>query len=120
MRVPLAQYPGMNRFVLDWMNGDERFLSRGGPALSSRAESRDPGGWGARDVPFAPPAQVPRLTLGMTQPTLHDALKESNKHWGIFASDAEYASRSWWRRSGGAPGDARRAGYFCRSSSVFA
>ena len=27
-RVPLAKYPGMNKFVLDWMGGDERFLRR--------------------------------------------------------------------------------------------
>ena len=30
-------------------------------------ESRDPGGRGAMHVPRAPPAQVPRLTLGMTR-----------------------------------------------------
>ena len=29
MRVPLDRYPGMNRFVLDWLGGDERFLPRG-------------------------------------------------------------------------------------------
>ena len=28
MRVPLARYPGMNKFVLDWLDGDERFLPR--------------------------------------------------------------------------------------------
>ncbi len=27
-RVPLTKYPGMNRFVLDWLSGDERFLKR--------------------------------------------------------------------------------------------
>jgi hypothetical protein len=41
MRVPLAQYPGMNPFVLDWLSGDERFLPRLGvrrpqPPLSTR------------------------------------------------------------------------------------
>ncbi|MGZ5445850.1 MAG: bacillithiol biosynthesis protein BshC [Thermoanaerobaculia bacterium] len=61
MRVPLAQYPGMNRFVLDWMNGDERFLRRGAPA-SSRP---------LRQLPAGLPA----------------ALKESNKQWGIFAGE---------------------------------
>jgi uncharacterized protein YllA (UPF0747 family) len=61
MRVPLAHYPGMNRFVLDWLNGDERFLRRGTPA-SGRPLRRLPAG-------------------------LSDALKESNKHWGIFAGD---------------------------------
>jgi len=65
MRVPLAQYPGMNRFVLDWMGGDERFLSRSN--VVSRA------------VPN------PRLKPGAN---FADALKESNKRWGIFASDA--------------------------------
>jgi uncharacterized protein YllA (UPF0747 family) len=52
----------MNRFVLDWMNGDERFLSRVAPAASR---------------------PVHRPLAGVA-----DALKESNKHWGIFASDA--------------------------------
>ena len=62
MRVPLAHYPGMNRFVLDWMNGDERFLRRAAPA-SSRPLRRFPAG-------------------------IIDALEESNKHWGIFAGDS--------------------------------
>ena len=61
MRVPLAQYPGMNRFVLDWMDGDERFLSRVAPA-ASRPVHRPPAG-------------------------IVDALKESNKHWGLFVGD---------------------------------
>ena len=26
---PLDDYPGMNRFVRDWLHGDERFLKRG-------------------------------------------------------------------------------------------
>ena len=34
MRLPLDRYPGMNRFVLDWMNGDQRFLPRGTPAAA--------------------------------------------------------------------------------------
>jgi len=68
MRVPLAQYPGMNRFVLDWMGGDERFLSR--------SVGRG----------FSPP---PRGVGGLKpRPTFADALKDSNKRWGIFASDA--------------------------------
>jgi hypothetical protein len=29
-------------------------------------ESRDLGGWGAKHVPYTPPTQVPRSTLGMT------------------------------------------------------
>ena len=36
MKVPLAQYPGMNKFVLDWLAGDERFL----PRLGVRRQSR--------------------------------------------------------------------------------
>ncbi|HUP59865.1 MAG TPA: bacillithiol biosynthesis BshC [Thermoanaerobaculia bacterium] len=38
-RVPLARYPGMNKFVLDWMDGDERFLWRtGNPACPDRQD----------------------------------------------------------------------------------
>ena len=57
-RVPLTCYPGMNKFVLDWLNGDERFLPRGGgqPILPGR-QAGSP---------------------------VHQALLESNKHWGIF------------------------------------
>lgn len=58
MNFPLDRYPGMNRFVLDWMHGDERFLTRG-------AASNVP----ARRLPTA---------------ALVDALKSSNRHWGIF------------------------------------
>ena len=61
MRIPLEQYPGMNRFVLDWMKGDERFLRRAQPSTT-------------RDR--RPPA------------ALVSALKESNKQWGLFASEA--------------------------------
>ncbi len=68
MRLPLAQYPGMNRFVLDWMNGDERFLRRGAP--SRRGAGGTAGG--------APAPQRAGIA---------DALKESNKHWGIFAGE---------------------------------
>ena len=28
MRVPLGHYPGMNKFVLDWMGGEERAIFR--------------------------------------------------------------------------------------------
>ena len=60
MRVPLSQYPGMNKFVLDWLGGDERFLSR---SFARRRES-------GRLKPSA---------------ALVDALAESNQHWGLFA-----------------------------------
>jgi bacillithiol biosynthesis cysteine-adding enzyme BshC len=53
----------MNEFVLDWMNGDERFLRRG------RLEAGVAAGW------------KPALRLP-------EALEESNKRWGIFAGDA--------------------------------
>jgi uncharacterized protein YllA (UPF0747 family) len=64
MRVPLAQYPGMSRFVLDWMNGDERFLKR---------ESANVG-----------QASACRVRL---KPDLRQALKNSNKQWGLFVGD---------------------------------
>jgi len=64
-RVPLERYPGMSRFVLDWLNGDERFLKRGGQ----------------------PPPAVRHLDS-----TLIDALIASNKRWGI---DAAADLRRW-------------------------
>lgn len=65
-RLPLARYPGMNRFVLDWLAKDPRalrFLPRAGETL--------------------------RLPLRRTSPdeTLVHALEDSNRHWGIFAGD---------------------------------
>ena len=64
-RVPLENYPGMNRFVLDWLNGDERFLRR---APDSAAAPRN------LDSSFI------------------DALIGSNKRWGI---DAAPEIRRW-------------------------
>lgn len=61
MRVPLAQYPGMNPFVLDWLGGDERFLSR------------------TQSTP------APRHT---PDAALVAGLRASNQQWGIFAKDA--------------------------------
>lgn len=61
MKVPLQHYPGMNRFVLDWLHGDERFLRRATPN---------------------PPRRV------SISPELATAIDQSNRHWGIFASDA--------------------------------
>lgn len=59
MKVPLAQYPGMNRFVLDWLEGDTRFLTRETPPRRAREIA----------------------------PELAAALDASNRHWGIFAKD---------------------------------
>ncbi len=65
-RVPLVHYPGMNRFVLDWLHGDQRFLPRSvGPALRlAKANPR----------------------VGPTQ-TLVDALVASNRKWGLEVDD---------------------------------
>jgi len=68
MKAPLAQYPGMNRFVLDWLNGDERFLRR--------ASAAPPNGAPASSRP------VRRLPAGLPA-----ALKQSNKQWGLFVGD---------------------------------
>ena len=57
-RVPLAHYPGMNPFVLDWLGGDGRFLARG--------------------------AGVMRSGRALLSPELARALEESNRRWGIF------------------------------------
>ena len=59
IRVPLAKYPGMNRFVLDWLSGDTRFLARGDVPRRSRNISDD----------------------------LINALDRSNRRWGSFVSD---------------------------------
>ena len=56
-RLPLSDYPGFNRFVLDWLGGDERFLPRRRP----------------------PAAHPTRPT-----PALVDAIIESNRRWGSF------------------------------------
>jgi uncharacterized protein YllA (UPF0747 family) len=59
MKLPLDQYPGMNRFVLDWMQGDQRFLPRHPPARTTTAEAS-------------------------RRHAVADALKASNRHWGVF------------------------------------
>jgi bacillithiol synthase len=71
MKVPLEHYPGMNRFVLEWMGGDERFLPRSREELASGF--RLPGSTAAR----TPDARS----------QLAAALDASNRHWGIFAKD---------------------------------
>jgi uncharacterized protein YllA (UPF0747 family) len=68
MRVPLTNYPGMNRFVLDWLGGDERFLAR---------------------TPHANRTRKPQRSEALV-----NALDASNRHWGIFAGDA---LRAWGR-----------------------
>lgn len=59
-RVALAQYPGVNPFVLDWLAGDTRFLPRG------------------KDAPPRRPNPSPELV---------EALIESNRRWGLFVRD---------------------------------
>jgi uncharacterized protein YllA (UPF0747 family) len=79
LRFPLAGYPGMNPFVLDWMNGDPRataFLPRSIPSPSGR-------GW-----PPSPPLRAgfgPGEGRGSGE--LVEALDASNRHWGSFVSD---------------------------------
>jgi len=62
MRIPLEKYPGMNRFVLDWLHGDERFLPRDS-------------------------APAPRMQPGPDAASLAAALDASNRRWGIFAKE---------------------------------
>jgi len=64
MKFPLDRYPGMNRFVLDWMNGDERLLSR------------------AVQTPNVVPA-AGRSSRRLPPDALVEALKASNRQWGI-------------------------------------
>jgi uncharacterized protein YllA (UPF0747 family) len=68
-RVTLDRYPGMSRFVLDWLAGDERFL----PRHAERSEAPHP-----RD-----PSPSPRLR--MTE--LNEALISSNQRWGLDVAD---------------------------------
>jgi uncharacterized protein YllA (UPF0747 family) len=64
LRFPLAEYPGMSRFVLDWLGG-------GGEARAFLA----------RDVvaPVRPPAA--------RSEALAAALDASNRRWGLFVKD---------------------------------
>ena len=66
-RLPLDRYPGMNPFVLDWMNGDERFLGRNGTKDSGRTAA-------------PPPAE------------LVEGLIASNRKWGL---DVREDVRRW-------------------------
>jgi bacillithiol synthase len=70
LRVPLARYPGMNPFVLDWLASSERaiqFLPRGdrGPDADTTIRPRRRG----------------------LDPAFIEALVESNRRWGSFVED---------------------------------
>ena len=70
MKFSLSDYPGMNRFVLDWLEGKtDAFLPR-----VRQAPSPVGGQAGAPDVHAGPP-------------DLPAALIESNKRWGLFVRD---------------------------------
>lgn len=64
MKAPLTAYPGMNRFVLDWLGGDERFLPRAN----------------AGAVPGMRKPSIDRAPLAA-------AIDAQNRGWGIFAGD---------------------------------
>jgi uncharacterized protein YllA (UPF0747 family) len=80
LRFPLAAYPGMNPFVLDWLAGEAKatgFLEGGGWRL-------------ARSGP--PPALQdefarPQTTTRQPPPALVSALDASNRRWGSFVDD---------------------------------
>jgi uncharacterized protein YllA (UPF0747 family) len=63
LRFPLSAYPGMNRFVLDWMGGEGR-------ATAFLAREKTPAGLPAPH-----------------RSELVDALDASNRHWGNFVAD---------------------------------
>ena len=63
MKVPLRHYPGMNKLVLDWLEGDERFLRR---------------------TSFGVRRQIRRLPSA----DFVAALQDSNKQWGLFVGNA--------------------------------
>src|SRR4051794_16169669 len=64
LSFPLSDYPGMNRFVLDWLGGDQRFLPRDTSTLAA-----------------------PSPRNGGERVKLAEAIIESNKHWGLFVRD---------------------------------
>lgn len=64
LEFPLASYPGMNRFVLDWLGGDARFLARGDRQ-----------------------SLTPKRAQPEGRAALAEALIESNTHWGSFVKD---------------------------------
>jgi len=82
LTLPITRYPGVNRFVLDWLSGDDkatRFLPRFIP-------SREDGEGSARGLDGSRPPD-PSLRLGMTSAAFLDALIESNKRWGSNVGD---------------------------------
>ena len=64
MNVPLSNYRGMNPFVLDWLAGETK---------ATRFLPRD--------------ARAPRPSRRDVSPALLQALIDSNRRWGLFASD---------------------------------
>jgi bacillithiol synthase len=66
LKFALEHYPGMNRFVLDWMRGDQRFL----PRVVASCQ--------------LPVASEKRAT-GNGQ--LATALADSNRQWGLYVGD---------------------------------
>ena len=66
LRIPLAVYPGLNRFTLDWITGN--------PNATQFLERRRPGGW---------TVVGPAATRG----AIADALIESNRRWGRDVDD---------------------------------
>jgi uncharacterized protein YllA (UPF0747 family) len=65
LRIPLAAYPGFNRFTLDWLSGN--------PNATQLLERRRPAGWTAAGSAASP--EVAR------------ALIESNRNWGRNVED---------------------------------
>jgi bacillithiol synthase len=82
MKIPLRHYPGMNRFVLDWLEGDERFLSRGSSGFLGSSEFL------GDDLPRNPRnSEELRGTAVRGTGGLAAALIASNKQWGLFVRE---------------------------------
>lgn len=65
MKRPLSEYPGMNRFVLDWLAGDERFLPRASAGRDAQPRAKN-------------------LSIRVQ---LARAIEAQNRGWGINAAD---------------------------------
>src|SRR6266852_3078421 len=70
LTVPLARYPGMNRFVLDWLAADPK---------ATKFLPRDSVAAGASPARSIGPHSVP--------PALIESLIESNRRWGSSIAD---------------------------------